>query len=75
MKKFTVPTRDQVSASSQAQFDKLQKAILFSRANYECWFARLWCVWPSLYPCNMAPADLPTTPAAPCWPKAAPRRR
>lgn len=29
MKNFTVPTRDQVSATSQAQFDNLQKAIGF----------------------------------------------
>ena len=29
MKKFTVPTRDQLSASSQAQYDNLQKAIGF----------------------------------------------
>ena len=29
MENFPVPTRDQVSASSQAQFDALQKAIGF----------------------------------------------
>ena len=29
MKKFTVPTRDQVSASSQAQFDHLHQALGF----------------------------------------------
>lgn len=29
MKKFTVPTRDQLSASSQTQYDNLQKAVGF----------------------------------------------
>lgn len=29
MENFTVPTRNQVSASSQTQFDNLQKAIGF----------------------------------------------